>query len=274
MKIFIDSANLEEIKEVSELGFLDGVTTNPSLIKKAVEDLKNKGEKIDIKNYIKAIILAVPNGIVSLEVTSFSFEEMIKQGRKLFKTFNSLAGNIYIKIPINPTFGDKKGIDFDGLKAIKKLSEEKIPVNCTLIFSPEQALLAAKAGAKIVSPFVGRLDDYLREMNNFSFEKSDYYPAQGKNGWEDKGIVSGVDLVKKIVDIFKKYNLKTEVLAASIRNSRQLREVALVGADIATLPFKVIKDLLFHYKTKEGMLNFIKDSIPEYIDLIEGKLIK
>lgn len=269
MKIFIDSAKLGEIKEAYDSGILDGVTTNPSLIKKAVEEMKKNGEKVDMKDYIEKILKAVPKARVSLEVTEYSYDKMVEQGRKLFKMFDLVAKNVYIKIPANPSFEGEgeRGREFDGLRAIKTLSEDGIPINCTLVFTPEQALLAAKAGAKIVSPFAGRVDDYLRTLNNIPFEKSDYFPFQGKDNLNDNGIVSGIDLVRQIVEIFKKYCIKTEVLAASMRNARQVREAALAGADIATLPFEVIKELTSHYKTREGMRNFTDDAIPEYIDL-------
>lgn len=267
MQIFIDSAKLEEIEGAYNSGILDGVTTNPSLIKKAVEDLKKKGNFVNMGDYIKDILKTAPGVRVSLEVTERACDKMIEQGRKLFKMFNPVAKNVYIKIPVNPSFDGENGRDFDGLRAIRTLTGEGIPVNCTLVFTPEQALLAAKAGAKIVSPFAGRIDDYLRTQNNIIFGKSDYFPAEGRNDLNDNGIVSGIDLVRKIVEIFKNYNIKTEVLAASIRNVRQAREAALAGADIATLPFEVIKELMAHCKTREGMKSFTDDAIPEYVDL-------
>lgn len=270
MQIFIDSAKLEEIKEAYDSGILDGVTTNPSLIKKAVEGLKKTGEKLDMADYIKKILTVAKTARVSLEVTEYACDKMVEQGRKLFKMFNLVAKNVYIKIPADPSFEGEKGKEFEGLRAIKELSEEGIPVNCTLIFTPEQALLAAKAGAKIVSPFSGRIDDYIRTLNNIPFDKSDYFPAEGKGSLNDNGIVSGIDLVRQIVEIFKKHNIKAEVLAASMRNARQVREAALAGADIATLPFDVIKELMSHYKTREGMRNFTDDAIPEYIGLTNG----
>jgi len=157
------------------------------------------------------------------------------------------------------------------LKGEKQLSKEKIPINCTLIFTPEQALLAAKAGASYVSPFAGRVDDYIRSNNKMKFDKSDYYPAEGiekKNEvLHDNGIVSGVDLVAQCVEILKDY--KTEVLAASTRNPRQVRECALVGADIATLPFGVIHEMNKHFKSEEGMQQFTKDIVIEYMELLK-----
>jgi transaldolase len=271
LKIFIDSAKLEEIEEAYSCGVLDGITTNPSLIKKAVNDLKEQGKKINMEQYIKKILITAKKTPVSLEVTEFTYDKMVEQAKKLFNKFNPVAGNVYIKIPVNPNFQDIN--DFDGIKAIKTLSKAKIPINCTLIFTPEQALMAAKAGAKFVSPFAGRVDDYIRKMNNIHFEKSDYFPAFGwKEGdriLEDNGIISGIELVRQIVDIFKKQNIKTEVLAASIRNTRQAREAALAGAHIATLPFNVIKELVVHYKTKEGMEKFTADIVDEYAELVK-----
>jgi transaldolase len=194
---------------------------------------------------------------------------MIKQGKRLFKKFNRVAKNVYIKIPINTSFNKKPSAD--GIEAISTLSKKKIPINTTLIFTPEQALLASKAGAKIISPFCGRIDDLIRESNKIKFEKTDYFPAEGlekkKKLLEDNGILSGIDLVEQIVDIFKIHNIDTEVIAASMRNPRQVREAALAGAHIATLPFDVIKQLLNHKKTQEGMKNFTKDIVQEYVDL-------
>ena len=274
MKIFVDSARLDEIKQSYSFGIADGITTNPSLLKKAVEKLQETGEKITIDEYLKQILLIAKGTPVSLEVTEFTYEKMVKQAKKLFKMFNPVANNVYIKIPINPSFEDNELKDFDGIKTIKALAQEKIPVNCTLIFTPEQALLAAKAGARIVSPFAGRIDDYIRKENALSFGKSDYFPAEG---WyaddgllDDNGVVSGIDLVDQIIQIFRNYSIKTEVLAASMRNTRQVREAALIGADIATVPFSVIRELLVHYKSREGMEKFTADIVPEYADLTKG----
>lgn len=269
IKIFIDSSKIQEIKKAKEFGILDGVTTNPSLIKAAVEDIKAGGGGVDIIQYIKEILRVAEGVPVSLEVIGTKYDEMVEEGIKLFKMFNPVARNVYIKIPINPSTGDEDGNDFDGLKAIKSLSDEKIPINCTLIFTPEQALLAAKAGASFVSPFVGRIDDYIRSLNSIGFKKPDYFPFYGleKDGdiLEDDGIISGVDLVAQTREIFDNFNINdTKVLAASIRNPQQVREVALAGADIATLPFNVLEKLLMHTKTREGMISFIEDVVPEY----------
>jgi transaldolase len=175
---------------------------------------------------------------------------------------------------VNPSFEKEDSRQYDGLRAIEKLSESGIPVNSTLIFTPEQALMAAKAGATFVSPFAGRIDDYIRTQYNIQFAKPDYFPAEGieKDGQllEDNGIVSGIDLVGQIVEIFSQYEIGSEVLAASLRNARQTREAALVGADIVTLPLYVLRDLLDHYKTREGMKNFTRDVVPEYAGLTEG----
>ena len=272
MQIFVDSADLDHITQARTYGVLDGVTTNPSLLKKAVDKLQAKGEKIDIQGYIEKILKVAEGCPVSLEVIGTDYEQMVKEGRTLYKTFNPVANNVYVKIPVDPSFSRDSDKHFDGLKAIKTLSDEGIPINCTLIFTPEQALLAAKAGAAIVSPFAGRVDDFLRSENNLPFEKTDYFPAEGLlegEVLEDNGVVSGIDLVQQCVEILNNYNLDTQVLAASLRNTRQTREAALAGAHIATLPFQVISELLTHDKTIEGMEKFTKDIVPEYAQLLK-----
>jgi len=246
IKIFIDSGKLEEIKKAHSYGILDGVTTNPSLIRAAVEEVKKNGTEIDIKEYIIKILKLARGLPVSLEVIGNTYESMVKEGIKLFRMFNPVAKNVYIKIPVNPSFEENSKTDFDGLRAIKTLSGKNIPINCTLVFTPEQALLASKAGATFVSPFAGRIDDYIRTENNIEFEKSDYFPYMGyemeDDILEDNGVLSGIDLVAMIREVFDNYGIKkTKVLAASLRNARQVREAALVGADIATVPFNVIE---------------------------------
>ncbi len=273
IKIFIDSSKLGEIRRAYDYGLLDGITTNPSLIRSAVEEEKAKGGNIDIEDYIKKILTLARGLPVSLEVIATDSEQMIMEGRRLFKIFNPVADNVYVKIPINPSIEENSNTHFDGLKAIRTLSSDGIPINCTLIFTPEQALLASKAGASFVSPFAGRIDDLIRSQNNIIFKKSDYFPASGeeKDGTilEDNGIVSGIDLIVQIREIFDNYGISgTKVLAASIRNARQAREAALAGADIATLPVSVIEELLIHLKTMEGMKGFINDIVPEYRDLL------
>jgi len=275
MKIFIDSADIDDIKEVLSYGILEGVTTNPSLIKRAIEKRKKSGKKINMDSYIKEILRACKGIPVSLEVIGTDYKEMVNEGQILFKKFNPVAKNVYIKIPVNPCLEEKCDMDFDGIRAIKNLSMQKIPINCTLIFTPEQAFLAAKAGAKIVSPFTGREDDYIREINRIKFKKEAYFPEEGfKKGTkvlEDNGIVSGVDLIIECIKILRQSRLKTEVLAASIRNKRQFREVSEIGADIVTLPLGVIKKLVWHHKTVEGMKKFTKDIVPEYSKVTKSK---
>jgi len=300
MKIFIDTAELDEIKQAFSWGVIDGVTTNPSLIKKAVD--KRKGE-ITMEEYIKEILKTVP-GPVSLEVIATKADEMIEQGRLLYGKF-SPYGEVAVKIPVNPSMGDD-GLDFDGLRAIRQLCREDIPVNCTLVMTPEQALLAAKAGAVYVSPFAGRIDDYIRARLGMKigvdFKKEDYFDYellkrtsetkleentkrfnsvaevyQSKEVKslvdlvQDNGIRSGVDLVAKILKIYRNYGYKTQVIAASIRNARQAREVAELGVDIATLPFEVIKEMIKHHKTVEGMRNFTADIVPTYEKIFKQK---
>ncbi len=270
VKIFLDSAKLDEIEKVKSWGLLDGVTTNPSLIKKASDEFGG-----DIEDYIKKILKVAKGKPVSLEVIGNTYKEMVKEGEKLYKKFNGVGKNVYIKIPVNPSFDESSGGDFDGIKAIKILSKEKIPVNCTLIFTPEQALLAARAGAKFVSPFVGREDDFIRKKYKISFDKDDYFPEKGekKKGkvLEDEGIISGVDLIKEAREIFDKEKIKTKILAASIRNKREFRECIIAGADIITAPFDIIESLVNHFKTAEGMRGFTKDIVPEYKKLVDGK---
>lgn len=271
MKIFIDSADIDEIRKAFQWGIAEGVTTNPSLLKKAVDKLISKGEKIDLKSYISEVLKTAGNTPVSLEVTEIKAEGMIEQGKRIYDIFNPVSNNVNIKIPVNPAFGDDEDTHFDGLKAIRALSEAGIPVNCTLIFTPEQALLAAKAGARYISPFAGRVDDFLRKKTGIEFRKTDYFPEEGMLEGEgivnDNGIISGIDLVSQCVAIMEIYNMDAEIIAASLRNSRQVREAALCGAEIATLPFGVIQDMLKHHKTFEGMKAFTDDIVQEYVDI-------
>jgi len=208
MKFFIDTANIEDIKEAAKLGILDGVTTNPTLVSKV------NGKFEDILRSICEVV----EGPVSAEVISLDAEGMIREARELAK----IHKNIVIKIPITK----------DGLKAIKQLESEGIRVNVTLIFSPTQAILAAKAGASFVSPFIGRIDDISS---------------------------GGMQLVHEIITIYNNYNIKTEVIVASIRNPMHVVEAAMIGAHIATIPFKVIEQLVKHPLTDVGIDRFLAD---------------
>lgn len=293
MKIFIDTAKLSEIEEAVSWGIVDVVTTNPSLIKDAVEEEGRTGGKASLENYVKKICETAGEGRpVSLEVLSQDAVKMVEEAQILYRKFNPIARNVIIKIPINTCTG--QGVsEYEGLKAINELSGRGIPVNVTLVMTPEQALLAAKAGGAYVSPFAGRIDDYLRKNLGIDFEKDDYfdlglideiskimlseYLKNAASGGipsfrsekiretidvgNNKGITSGVDLVKKTVDIFKKYDMKTKVIASSMRNPQQVREVAEAGCDIATIPFDVIRDMLKHQKTEEGVKKFYADAI-------------
>ena len=214
MKFFIDTANLSQIKEAAEFGVLDGVTTNPSLMAK--EGIK--GEAAVMKHYVD-ICNIVKGGDVSAEVLSTDLAGMIREGEALA----ALHPQIVVKIPMIR----------DGIKALKYFSEKGIKTNCTLVFSPGQALLAAKAGATYVSPFIGRLDDV-------SFD--------------------GVDLIAQIVHIYGNYGYKTQVLAASIRHSLHIIRCAEAGADVATCPLSAITDLLKHPLTDIGLAKFLADS--------------
>ncbi|MBN1276120.1 MAG: fructose-6-phosphate aldolase [Deltaproteobacteria bacterium] len=208
MKFFIDTANIEEIKTANELGMVDGVTTNPSLVSK---------EGREFKGLIKEICEIV-DGPVSAEVLSVDSQGMIREARELAK----LADNIVVKIPLIE----------EGLKAVRILSGEGIKVNVTLCFSPVQALLAAKAGARYISPFVGRLDDISH---------------------------TGMDLVEQIIAIYDNYDFETEIIVASIRNPVHVLEAGLMGADIATIPFNVIRQLIKHPLTDIGLERFLAD---------------
>jgi transaldolase len=271
MKIFVDTAEITEIEQANSWGILDGVTTNPSLLKKAVQTRTKAGERLDIEIYLERILTTVgPGKPVSLEVIGTTYEAMLAEALQLYDRFNPVAGNVVIKVPINPTLEPDSGDDADGLRTIVELAGRAIPVNVTLVMNRTQALLAAKAGAAYVSPFAGRIDDYLRASAGISFDKSAYFPAEGlrrsdgSGVLDDDGVVSGVDLVSSLVHVYDTYGIETEVIAASLRNPRQVAEVAEAGADIATIPFSVLRGLLRHPKTFEGMRNFVADVVDEY----------
>ena len=208
MKFFIDTADINEIKAAMEMGMVDGVTTNPTLISRTGRPFLEVA---------KEIVETVP-GPVSLEVVSLDTQGMVDEARQLAK----LGDNVVIKIPMTT----------EGLKAVKILSEEGVKTNVTLVFSPLQALLAAKAGATFVSPFVGRLDDIGHD---------------------------GMELIAQIVQIFDNYGFDTEIIVASIRHPQHVFQAALIGADIATIPFKVIKQLAKHPLTDIGIERFLED---------------
>jgi len=208
MKFFIDTANVDEIKEGLALGMVDGVTTNPSLIAK-----EKKGFDVVVKDILKIV-----KGPVSLEVVSSDAEGMFIEGKKLAR----LAKNVVIKVPLSK----------EGLKATRMFFDAGIDVNQTLVFSPLQALMAAKAGARYVSPFVGRLDDIAH---------------------------NGMELVDQILTIYENYCYKTEVIVASIRHPRHVLDAALMGADVATIPFNVIAQLTKHPLTEKGIETFLND---------------
>ncbi len=208
MKFFIDTANVDEIKQGISLGMVDGVTTNPSLIAK-----EKKGFDAVVKDILKIV-----SGPVSLEVISNDAVEMFAEGKKLAR----LGKNVVIKVPLS----------VEGLKATRMFADAGIDVNQTLIFSPLQALMAAKAGARYVSPFVGRLDDIAHD---------------------------GMELVEQIITIYENYCYETEVIVASVRHPRHVLDAALMGADIATIPFKVIAQLVKHPLTEKGIATFLDD---------------
>lgn len=208
MKFFVDTAEINEIVELNDLGMVDGVTTNPSLIKKSGRDI------IEVTKEICSIV----SGPVSAEVTATDADQMIAEGRKLAE----IAENITVKVPLT----------WDGLKACKTLSDEGKMVNVTLCFSANQALLAAKAGATFISPFIGRLDD----VN-----------------------LDGLDLIADIRQIYDNYGFETNILAASVRTVNHVKDCALIGADVMTAPHAVIKSLANHVLTDKGLAAFLAD---------------
>jgi len=277
MKIFLDTAHLDHIREAVSWGIISGVTTNPSLIKKEVESLRASPGEMDMESYIKNILAAVGRMCpVSLEVAALDADGMVEQGMLLYEKYNQFAGNVVIKIPVCTINSKGEGGFYEGILAINRLDEERIPVNATLIFSPEQALLAAKAGADYVSPFAGRVDDRIRRVAGIPFEKSDYFPQEGipdgsnpSSVLRDNGLVSGIDLVEQILDIFMQYKIESEVIAASIRNTIQVREMARAGVHIVTLPFNVLTAMITHPGTAEGIDGFTADLVPEYLDALK-----
>jgi len=208
VKFFIDTANIEQIKDANDMGMVDGVTTNPSLIAKEDGEFKD----------IIAQICNIVDGPVSAEVISLEYDGMVSEARELVK----IADNIAVKIPMT----------VEGLKAVKTLSAEGIKTNVTLVFSALQALMAAKAGATYVSPFVGRLDDLAQE---------------------------GMGIIEEIVEIFTNYDFDTQIIVASVRSQLHVLQSALMGADIATIPYGVLKKLAAHHMTDKGIESFMSD---------------
>ncbi len=208
MKFFIDTANIDQIKEAASYGLLDGVTTNPSLVAKEGKNFRELLEEI----------VKIVDGPISAEVVATDYKGILKEANELAK----IHDNIVVKVPLIK----------EGLKAVKTLAEEEIKTNVTLCFTPSQALLAAKAGAAYISPFVGRLDDISHD---------------------------GMDLIAQIVQIYKNYNYKTQVLVASIRHPLHLVEAAMIGADVCTMPFDVIEKLFKHPLTDIGLEKFLSD---------------
>lgn len=255
MDIFIDTADIAEIREACSWGIVDGLTTNPSLIRKAVE--ARKQDRIDMADYIEEICRLV-DGPVSLEVISLSVDAMVEEAIKLHRRFYPVRKNVVIKIPVNTNDEDGPSPGFEGLKAIRELSGQGIDVNATLVMTAEQALLCAKAGARYVSPFMGRVDDYQRTLADASS------PADGS------ALQTGCVLVEGIAHIFRHYSFNCSIIAASIRNVAHVRCAEMAGAHIATIPFAVLKQMTAHPKTSEGIRRFADDVVPEYSRLFDS----
>ena len=293
MKIFVDSADLDEIAGAVNTGIVDGVTTNPSLVAASLRKQREKGKAMTEHDLMMQILLmAGRERPVSIEVVGFSPEEadryesiridaerMITEALRKFDLYNGI-GNAVIKIPINPAYNEEqRGVFQEGLEAIRSLAEQGIPVNTTLIFNPLQAVAAAQAGATYVSPFAGRVDDWLaKEAGLQGRAKIDYYPREGVPSQSGRvvdlaGVVSGTDLVDQTVRIFRNYELDggCEVLAASLRNQRQFQEMMVVGAHIATVPYDVIKEVVqarvVNPLTFKGMQGFAKDAAAAYKEM-------
>ncbi|QER41980.1 fructose-6-phosphate aldolase [Thermodesulfobacterium sp. TA1] len=218
MKIFVDTAKIEEIRKVKEWGILDGVTTNPTLLSQTGKPWKEAAIEI---------LKEVPDLPVSLEVLATDFEGMVKEAKELAK----MGDNVVIKIPFT----------VEGIKAVQALAAEEIPTNVTLVFTPMQALIAAKAGATYVSPFVGRIDD-------ISYD--------------------GISVLEEILQIYAAYGFETEIIAASIRHVDHVRKCALLGVDIATIPFKVIEQMFKHPLTDIGLTKFLEDAKKANISIL------
>lgn len=247
MRLFLDSACLDDLREAIATGQCEGVTTNPTLLKAAADAARAKDGRLDLAGYLERFLAeAGPERPVSLEVAGLAYDAMVREGRKLYQRFNPVAGNVIVKIPVCTATGEAPERAADGLRAIETLTMEGIPVNVTLIMSPIQAVLAALAGRpRYVSPFAGRLDDLLRERGGKPFDKRDYYPAGGvqQNGtaYSDGSLVSGVDLISTIQQAYATTRLSPLILAASLRHPLQVAECDAVGADCATLPIEVFR---------------------------------
>lgn len=224
MKLFLDSTNIDEIEKAADMGILDGVTTNPTLVYKEKSDQSFKE--------IIGQICSLVDGPVSAEVISIDAQGMLDEAYEL----NKIAKNVYIKIPMTR----------EGIKAVSILSDKNFKTNVTLCFSANQAWLAAKAGATLISPFVGRIDDDMSDKNENSWDGAFYTQT-------------GMDLVRDIRTIYDNYGYNTEILVASIRGTGHVTEAALAGADIVTLPYKVFDQLFDHHLTDRGLEQFLED---------------
>lgn len=287
MEIFIDSADIDEIKQALSWGIISGITTNPGLIEKAAKkhNVPDFGKYLDkVLKLVKKKARKKSEKTVSLEILAQPHEGeslddcMVREGMALWKRFNPIAKNVVIKVPINPWMseGDDK---YAGIKAVSHFARKKIKTNVTLVHSPAQAIMAAQAGATYMSPFLGGLDDMIAKGWGSVKEKFDYWPIEGRSYGQRRLVdpisqmYSGTELVQTIARIYRIQGYGTKILAASLRNPAQVHEAAAAGAQLATIPFSVLEQMLDHPLTVGRMESFTKaaDETPKYKKLFEVK---
>jgi len=271
MKLFLDSANIDEIKELNKYGLIYGVTTTVKSIKRYVQ---KEEEDINLKKYMKSMLKINRKIPFFFDINDINKETFLKNGKNLYEELRKhymfiRISNLYMNVPIDFSFSYVP--DFNGLRMIRNFKENKIPVNASLITKPEQALLAAEAGAKFVTINIGDVDDFIRKSSKVKFKENDYFPAQGlkKRGKviEDEGIVSGIDLVYECVALFKERKNGCKIIVSDIRNSKQLREAMFTGADYVSAPYSLIKEGLHHDQTVKSLISYTRNVFEDYLNL-------
>nr|AIF18666.1 Transaldolase superfamily protein (talA, talB) [uncultured marine group II/III euryarchaeote KM3_83_G03] len=276
MKFFINTADIDEIRDADSYGVLDGVTTDTISLKMA----KVKHNFEDIKKYLKDIMKILGDRPITIMVTGTNQEDIRAELLRIVKLFKKQA-NLVVSIPVNPSTDEDNKNSLDSIKLIREFSKEGLRINASLVMTPEQALLAAKAGASYVSIAAGRLDDYIREtkigmIEGKDFEQKDYFPAEGwiseKGDFiDDAGITSGVEVLEQTALVLKNYNLNAKIIASDARNSQQIRQFALVGVDGVSLSLDMIKQLNIHNKTMKGVREFSGEALPEYKEFLKDQ---